>query len=67
VSTKAIREALVRLDLLRKDGDSVLVDAAMREVEAIERAAKEWVRGVDNPARHPWVNAVVESIAKDAP
>ena len=60
--SKAIREALK--DYSRITGKA---DTALADWEAIERAARAWVDGVDAPHKAAWINEIVEAIAKDAP
>lgn len=81
MSTKAIREALGRLEMLMEEPpagmsveDAVLLNSARTEVEAIERAAHEVVR---EKALEDWNTAqpvalregikVIQAIAKQEP
>ena len=71
MSTKNLRVALAELKRRREDGgmgDGTPVFAEL-ELEAIEKAAKEWVEvlGELGPGRMRRLNVLMESIAKEAP
>jgi hypothetical protein len=66
MSTKAIRAALDRVSEERGEG---IVREAIKELEAIERAAKAWVTvdGQPGPGRMKRLDELLRSIAKEAP
>lgn len=72
MSTREIRVALDTLSDIA-DHPNAPVDVrnqlvrAIEEVEAIERAAKEWALGIDAPHKAAWINEIAESIAREAP
>lgn len=69
MSTKAIRRALGLVSGHERIPTGDELRAAHVELEAIERAAKDWceTEGQLGPGRMQRLGALLESIAKDAP